>query len=193
MTAIALEGREVILESAVIIAERTPPASEIKALPGIPGTRRLKTTPETGVEALETTRGVDKSADVPSEAGLRPTPRPTATDRTVALPNKTNKASGEVSLPQNDNEGRVGFLTSLSVDDEEGGVDEAFAFNGFSDKKKSSESPVLCNFASPPTEIGSNELTDFFIFSRVIFFLSRVLKLNCSPKVAATFSAGIDS
>ena len=79
MTAIALEGREVILESAVIIAVLTPPASEIKALPGIPGTRRLKTTPETGVEALETTRGVDTSAAVvPSEAGLSPTPRPTA-------------------------------------------------------------------------------------------------------------------
>jgi len=114
MTAIALEGREVILESAVIIAVLTPPASEIKALPGIPGTRRLKTTPETGVEALETTRGVDTSAAVvPSEAGLSPTPRPTASAKTIALPpNKTIKANGEVSLPQNDNGGGTGFLTS---------------------------------------------------------------------------------
>jgi hypothetical protein len=176
MTAIALEGREVILESAVIIAELTPPASEIKALPGIPGTRRLKTTPETGVEALETTRGVDTSAAVvPSEAGLSPTPRPTASDRTMALPpNKTIKAKGEVSLPKNDNEGRVGFLTSLSVDDgeeEEGGDEEAdaFAFKGFDDINVSSAGglpPVdrTVSFASPPTEIGSNELTDFFIF-----------------------------
>jgi hypothetical protein len=139
MTAIALEGREVILESAVIIAELTPPASEIKALPGIPGTRRLKTTPETGVEALETTRGVDTPVDVvpvvPSEAGLRPTPRPTASAKTIALPNKTNKASGEVSLPKNDNGGGTGFLSSLSVDEEE---EETFSLKGLAVKNVSS-------------------------------------------------------
>lgn len=40
------------------------------------------------------------AADVPSEAGLRPTPSPTPRARTIATPNKKARASGVFTLPK---------------------------------------------------------------------------------------------
>jgi len=152
----------VIFDKALRIDVDTLPSSERRASPGMPGTRSVKTTPETGAceVVVVVVEGGATAEDVPSADGFRPTPRPIATASTNITPKMRDIASGvlrRTNIVVGGSEGAF-LLTSISDDDDdEDSV--SFFFRGLT------FSNVVSFTRSPPTEIGSN--SNFILYRKL--------------------------